>query len=112
MTRRLLSPLPFLAVMSLAPVALAQSRTFDVKNDGGSRIQFVSDAPLETITGVSTNMSGSFTFDPAHPDQARGRVAVVVSSIRTGIDLRDEHLRSDHWLDGTRYPSATFEILS
>lgn len=73
-------------------------------------MQFVSDAPLETITGVTTGLTGTFTFDPAHLTAARGRVSARVASIRTGIDLRDTHLASDHWLDAGRFPNATFEI--
>lgn len=95
-----------------APVANAQSRTFDIRNDGGSRIQFVSDAPLETITGVSSHVTGEVTFDPTDLRSVRGRVAVRVATIRTGVDLRDEHLRGSGWLDATAYPEATIDITS
>lgn len=94
----------------LAPRAEAQARTFRILNDGGSRIQFISDAPLETITGVSNHVTGELTVDTANVGAARGTVRVRVASIRTGIDLRDEHLRSANWLDATRWPDATFEI--
>lgn len=92
-------------------MAQAQARAFEIRNDGGSRIQFVSDAPLETITGVSSDVSGQLRVDPANLSAARGRVAVRVASLRTGIDLRDEHLRSDNWLDAQRHPEAVFEIV-
>lgn len=88
--------------------ASAQARTFGVV--GGSRIQFVSDAPLERITGTSTTVSGDLTIDPSSLASARGTIRVPVSSIRTGDDLRDEHLRSDSWLDAGAHPDATFEI--
>lgn len=91
-------------------VAEAQARTFRIPNDGGSRIQFISDAPLETITGVSSNVTGELTVNPNDLSSARGRVQVPVSSIRTGVELRDEHLRSDNWLDAEAHPNATFEI--
>lgn len=97
-------------VLQMASVASAQARTFRVRNDGGSRIQFISDAPLETITGVSSHVTGDLTVDPNNLAAARGTIAVRVATIRTGIDLRDEHLRSDNWLDAQRYPNATFEI--
>lgn len=97
-------------VFGFATVASAQSRTFQVRNDGGSRIQFISDAPLETITGVSSHVSGDIQVDPTNLATARGTITVPVSSIRTGVDLRDEHLRGDSWLDAQRTPNATFEI--
>lgn len=97
---------------AFATQAFAQARAFTVRNDGGSRVQFVSDAPLETITGVTSGLSGEVTFDPAHVTATRGRVAATVATIRTGVDLRDEHLRSNTWLDAARFPNATFEIVS
>ena len=109
-------PATFFAIAALAismmgvSSADAQSRTFRIRNDGGSRIQFISDAPLETITGVSSHVTGEVRVDPAHAAQMRGNVAVRVASIRTGIDLRDSHLRSDNWLDAGHWPDATFEI--
>ncbi|MFK7985015.1 MAG: YceI family protein [Sandaracinaceae bacterium] len=96
--------------LGLSSVASAQSRDFQIRNDGGSRIQFVSDAPLETITGVSSHVTGSVSLDPSNLSAARGTINVRVASIRTGIDLRDEHLRSDNWLGAGANPNATFEI--
>ncbi len=98
----------FLASGALASSAAAQAQAFRVGS--GSRIQFVSDAPLERITGVSTNVTGSVQIDPANVAATRGTVQVPVESIRTGMDLRDEHLRGSGWLDAGRFPSATLEI--
>ncbi len=33
-----------------------------------------------------------------------------VASLRTQNDLRDEHLRSERWLNAAAHPNATFEI--
>jgi polyisoprenoid-binding protein YceI len=96
--------------LTLTTAASAQSRSFAVRNDGGSRIQFVSDAPLETITGVSSHVTGDLQVDPANLSSARGTIRVRIATLRTGIDLRDEHLRAENWLDANRYPDATFEI--
>ena len=112
LTMRLTSSLGLALALGLAfaTTASAQSRTFRIRNDGGSRIQFISDAPLETITGVSSHVTGTVNVDPSDLSTARATVAVRVASIRTGVDLRDEHLRSPNWLDARRNPNATFEI--
>ena len=100
-----------LSALVLAPsLASADARQFEIKNDGGSRIQFVSDAPLETITGVSSHVQGQATFDPANLSGAQARVEVRVASLRTGVDLRDEHLRGDGWLDAAKHPNAVYEL--
>jgi len=107
---RIRSVAALLALLSLPALAGAEPRTFQVRADGGSRIQFVSDAPLETITGVTTRVTGSITVDPARLSTARGRASVQTATLRTGNDTRDEHLRADTWLDAARFPNATFEL--
>lgn len=99
-------------VLGSAQLAAAQARTFEIRNDGESRITFTSDAPLETITGVSRQVTGSVSVDPQSISGASGNVAVRVASIRTGVELRDEHLRADNWLDAAQFPNSTLEITS
>lgn len=98
-----------LALAVPAP-ATAQRRIYEIHDNGGSRVQFVSDAPLETITGVSSTVSGRIVGDVADLSRVEGTVRVPVASLRTGIDLRDEHLRSDNWLDAGRYPYIQFDL--
>jgi len=97
-------------MLGVSSVASAQARNFRIRNDGGSRIQFISDAPLETITGVSSHVTGNMSVNPSDTSSWSGTIRVRIASIRTGIDLRDEHLRSDNWLDAGRWPNAEFEI--
>lgn len=89
--------------------AAAQARTYEVQR-GESRIQWVSDAPLERVTGVNPAVHGTLQIDPQSLASARGTVHVDIAEMRTGIDLRDEHLRGPDWLDAGRYPRATLEI--
>jgi polyisoprenoid-binding protein YceI len=93
-------------------VAYAQSRTYAVAEGGGNRVQFTSDAPLERMTGTSTAVSGTFTVDPTNLASVSGAVEVRIATLRTGIDLRDEHLRSDTWLNAAAFPTARFEAHS
>ncbi|UJR86182.1 Hypothetical protein I5071_82640 [Sandaracinus amylolyticus] len=106
-----ISMLAFVAAISfVAADASAQARTFRMTRGGGSRIQWVSDAPLERITGVNNAVTGELTVDPANLATARGTVSVDIAQMRTGLDLRDEHLRGSDWLDAQRFPNATLEI--
>jgi polyisoprenoid-binding protein YceI len=117
--------LSFALVVSASSGAEAQAITFKIdstsfakcpKDKQGQRhcthVQFVSDAPLETITGVSTSVSGEITVDPAKASEGKAKIEVDVASINTSVDLRDEHLRSDKWLDAAKFPKATFQITS
>lgn len=63
---------------------------------------------LENVTAVTTALSGV-----AGVDKEKGtavlRFRTLVSSLKTGIDLRDEHLRSPDWLDAAKHPHIEFE---
>ncbi len=96
------------ALLAVPAMASAQRRTAAVGR--GSGIQFVSDAPLERMTGRSSSLTGELSFDPADLSNVSGTLSVPVASLRTGIDLRDEHLRGDSWLDAARNPNITLEI--
>jgi polyisoprenoid-binding protein YceI len=80
------------------------------RNDPESRVQFVSDAPLEKITGVGHSVTGDIELDPSAVQATKGKIELEVASIRTNIDLRDEHLRGPAWLDAAKYPKIKFEI--
>jgi polyisoprenoid-binding protein YceI len=97
------------ALTAFVSRAEAEAATF-VLAGGESKVQFVSDAPLERITGATTRVTGKIELDPAAPGQARGEIAVPVAWIRTNNDLRDEHLRSDSWLDAARFPNVQFTL--
>ena len=96
--------------MTIPAISLADATTFRVSKDGKSHVTFVSDAPLETMTGKSSKVSGSLTVDPADITQTKGSFKVPVVSLRTDNDLRDEHLQGDGWLDAKKNPNIHFEI--
>lgn len=109
-SRTSLFALPAFALLALASTAAAEPRTFVVDSKGGSRIQFVSDAPLETTTGVTSDLSGTIELDLAAPSKTKAKLKSKVDTLRTGSDLRDEHLAGDGWLDAKKCPNAEFQI--
>jgi len=76
-------------------------------------VTFSSTAPLEDIVGTSNEIGGYLVFDPRRPQSGGvGRFSIPVSSLATGIPLRDQHLLGDDWLDAKRYPTIDVEIKS
>jgi len=96
--------------MAVPAISQADATTFRVRADGKSRVTFVSDAPLETMTGESSRVTGSVTVDPADISKIKGSFKVPVVSLRTDNELRDEHLQGDGWLDAKKNPNIHFEI--
>ncbi len=100
-----------LAVCLAAPaISRANATTYRILDDGKSRVTFVSDAPLETMTGKTSKVTGTVTVDPADITKTKGSFKAPVVSLRTDNDLRDEHLQGDGWLDAKKHPNILFEI--
>ena len=78
--------------------------------DNKNQATFFSTTPLEDITGLSNDVEGSVTFNVSDLKTLKGKVSVMVSSIKTGIEMRDGHLQSAGWLNSETYPEITFEI--
>jgi polyisoprenoid-binding protein YceI len=98
------------ACMAGPAIAHADVTTFVVRDDGKSRVTFVSDAPLETMIGKSSKVLGTVSVDPMDISKAKGSFKVPVASLRTDNDLRDEHLQGDGWLDAKNHPNIHLEI--
>lgn len=65
-----------------------------------------------TVDGALTGLTATGQFDPAHPEQASVRASVPVSTIQTGIGLRDKHLQKPDYFDAEKYPTITMQSVS
>ena len=90
----------------------AFANQFNFSPGGLSQLIFMSDAPLETITGTSNVITGEVIVDIQNPAEATGYVSVDAASFSTGIDLRDEHLVGDMWIDAVQFPELRFDLAS
>ncbi|ADV66030.1 YceI family protein [Deinococcus maricopensis] len=70
-----------------------------------------SETSVENFTGRTSNVTGTVTFDPA-TRTGRGTIIVNGASIRTGMALRDEHMRSAGWLNFDKVPTLRFQTTS
>lgn len=97
---------------AMNPCAAKEGTVFYV-NDPMNRdsVTFRSAAPLEDIVGTTTELAGYVVFDPAAPQKGiKGSFNVPVAALNTGIPLRDEHLRSEMWLDAENHPLITLTV--
>ena len=112
----------FLTILFLSTMISAQgfkikatgTQTFNFEDKNGrNQASFFSATPLEDITGTGNAVSGSVTFDVTNfAKSIKGKISVKVSSINTGIELRNHHLQSSNWLYADKYPEISFEIVS
>jgi len=108
-------------VVMLAAVSISFAQGFKVKASGEqtfnfedkrNQVKFFSTTPLEDITGISNAVEGKVTLNVSDIKNMKGSIIIPVSSIKTAIDLRDEHLRSENWMDAENYPEINFVIKS
>ena len=59
--------------------------------------------------GVFTGIKGDIRFDPAQPEKAVIAATIDVKTINTGIEMRDESLRSKDFFEADKYPNITFK---
>ena len=96
-----------LAIASLLPVA-AQDTTYHFGvSPQNTNVTFESETDFETILGSTREIHGTAVVD-FEGGSAQTTLEVPVETLRTGIDLRDKHLRSGMWLDSKKYPTISF----
>ena len=87
-------------------------QTFSFKDKvGRNQATFFSTTPLEDITGMSSDVWGTVSFDIEDVENTlKGEILISTASLRSGIDLRDEHIRGADWLDAEKFPTISFKI--
>jgi len=59
-----------------------------------------------TVQGTLSNLRGSITFNPADLPGSSFDVSVNAESIKTGIGMRDEHLKKEEFLSVSKFPAV------
>ena len=103
-----------IAIIAIGLTAVhAEPLTFDFKDPMGvNNVVFKLDAPLESINGTASGVSGTVTIDPANPGEAKGKIVVATDSLTVPNPLMKEHLVGEKWLNAKAHPEITFEIKS
>ena len=80
---------------------------------GRNIVTFTSNAPLETIIGRTSALYGYVDLNlDSLSDSPEAYFECDLKTLKTGIDLRDEHMRSDEYLATDSFLTATFRLLS
>jgi polyisoprenoid-binding protein YceI len=103
-----LTALLVFASLTAVTSAIAAEATYHFGvSEQNTNITFESETDFETILGSTREVQGTAVVD-FDRGLASTTLEVPVASLRTGIDLRDEHLRSKMWLDADKYPTISF----
>ena len=69
---------------------------------------FLLDAPLESISGTATGISGAITFDPEKPAATKGKIILDASSLHVDNPVMKKHMLDKGWMDVANHPKIQF----
>jgi polyisoprenoid-binding protein YceI len=102
------------AVLSLGVLSLSSSlRAADFNIDPyHSSISFKIKHVIGKVTGHFDKFTGTFSYDAAKPDSWTAMANIDPASVNTGIEKRDNHLRTPDFFDVAKFPTMTFKSTS
>lgn len=64
---------------------------------------------ITTVKGRFSGVEGEIVVDEANPDRSKVEVEIDASTLQTGTEQRDDHLRSADFLDVESHPRILFK---
>ena len=98
----------FITALAMAATAVAQAGTWQIDPNHTAAQFSVRHLGVSTVRGAFTKVTGSAKYDPADPTKDSLEVTIEAKSVDTRVEMRDNDLRSDHFLDVQKYPTITF----
>jgi cytochrome b561/polyisoprenoid-binding protein YceI len=98
------------ALLALQPVSSSATRAVEWSVDSASsKVSFEASAGGQPVKGVFKRFTAQIDFDPEALESSKIRVAIDLSSARTGAAEVDKALPSADWFDVRQFPQATFQ---
>ena len=97
-------------ILSVTPGVLsADSIKFDFRDSKKvNNVVFLMDAPLESINGTATGVSGTVSFDPAKPAATTGKIVLATSSLHVDNPVMKKHMLDEGWMHVSKFPTIEF----
>ncbi len=105
--RALALALTFFAIA--APIASAQTPQRFVLDAAHTQVSFsIERFGFNHVLGQFDSVAGEVVLDQASPERSAVTATIQTASLSAGLALRDEHLRSERWLNAAAFPTMTF----
>ena len=97
-----------LTALAMAATAAAQAGTWQIDPNHSAAQFSVRHLGVSTVRGAFTKVSGTAKYDPADPSKTSLDATIEANSVDTRVEMRDNDLRSPHFLEVEKYPTITF----
>lgn len=104
MTSRLLS----LSLTLLGIGASIHAADYTIDASHSSAAFAISHMAVSTTRGRFNDLSGTISYDPAHIEKNSVKVTIKATSVDTGNQKRDDHLRTADFFDVAAHPDLSF----
>ncbi len=95
-----------------APLAMAQASTW-VSDPNHSEVDFsIVHMSVSKIHGRFGNVNATIVYNPTDVTQSTVKATIGVDTVDTGVDARNNHLKSPDFFDVAKMPTATFTSTS
>jgi polyisoprenoid-binding protein YceI len=93
-----------------APITTAAPAARYELDPAHSRASFaVRHMMVATVRGHFSSVAGSVVLDDASPERSHVEATIDASTIDTGLEMRDNHLRSADFFDAAQFPQLAFK---
>lgn len=88
--------------------SLAKNKVWTIDKEK-TRVQFITKrGPNTPAVGTFQNVKGSISYDGKNPETAKVNATIDTSTMKTGVNVRDEDVKSPRYLNCIKFPTATF----
>jgi polyisoprenoid-binding protein YceI len=101
-----------ITALAMAATAAAQAATWQIDPNHTAAQFSVRHLGVSTVRGAFTKVSGSVKHDPADPSKDSLEAIIDANSVDTRVEMRDNDIKSPHFLDAQKYPTITFHSKS
>lgn len=98
-----------LFLFAMASLCSAETQTWQIDPNHSSAQFSVRHLGISTVRGVFEKTTGTVNFDPTDPSKTSIEATIDTNSVNTRVQMRDNDVRSPHFLDVAKYPTITFK---
>src|SRR5437773_12412249 len=98
-----------LAVVMISSLCLAEPQTWQIDPNHTASQFSMRHLGISTVRGQFEKTSGTVVFDPLDPAKTSIDATIDATTFNSRVQMRDNDVRSPHFLDVAKYPTITFK---